>query len=62
REMNPAAFRVELLLEDGLETERVLRNYKRLMTGASTGGTVIRELNLRSQLGVTTGTLALDRV
>jgi len=58
RKLNPAAFRVELLLEDAAETERVLRGYQRLLAGSSTGPMIIRELNLRSQLGVTTGTLA----
>ncbi len=58
RRMNPAAFRVELLLEDAPETERILRGYQRLLSGNSSGQTLIRELNLRSQLGVTTGTLA----
>jgi putative protease len=55
----PAAFRVELLLEDAMETERVLRGYQRLLSGANSGPALIRELNLRSQLGVTTGTLAI---
>jgi putative protease len=59
RRMNPAAFRIELLLEDAAETERILRGYQRLLAGTSTGGTIIRELNLRNQLGVTTGTLAI---
>jgi putative protease len=59
RKLNPAAFRIELLLEDAAETERILRGYQRLLAGASTGPMIIRELNLRSQLGVTTGTLAL---
>jgi putative protease len=59
RAMNPAAFRVELLLEDAVETERILRGYQRLLAGTSTGPMIIRELNLRSQLGVTTGTLAV---
>ena len=58
RKLNPAAFRIELLLEDATETERVLRSYQRLLAGTSTGPAIIRELNLRSQLGVTTGTLA----
>ena len=57
REQAPAAFRVELLLEDVAETERTLRGYQRLLAGTSTGPMIIRELNLRSQLGVTTGTL-----
>jgi len=60
RQMNPAAFRVELLLEDAAETERTLRGYQRLLAGSSTGPAIIRELNLRSQLGVTTGTLAMS--
>jgi U32 family peptidase len=58
RKLNPAAFRVELLLEDAAETERIIRGYQRLLAGTSTGPMIIRELNLRSQLGVTTGTLA----
>jgi len=57
RKLNPAAFRIELLLEDAAETERILRGYQRLIAGTSTGPMIIRELNLRSQLGVTTGTL-----
>ncbi len=61
RRLNPAAFRVELLLEDGAASERVLRGYQRLLAGAGTGPALIRELNLRSQLGVTAGTLAADR-
>ena len=60
REMHPAAFRVELLLENGLETERVLRGYQRLLAGTSTGPMIVRELSLKSQLGVTTGTLAVN--
>jgi putative protease len=59
RKLNPAAFRIELLLEDGVETERILRGYQRLLAGTSSGPMIIRELNLRSQLGVTTGTLAV---
>jgi len=58
RKEKPAAFRIELLLEDAAETERILRGYQRLLAGASSGPALIRELNLRSQLGVTTGTLA----
>jgi putative protease len=60
QKLNPAAFRVEFLLEDAAETERVLRGYQRLITGKSTGPMIIRELNLRSQLGVTTGTLKIE--
>jgi putative protease len=60
RAQNPAAFRVELLLEDAAESERIVRGYQRLLAGEASGPALIRELNLRSQLGVTTGTLALD--
>jgi len=60
QKLNPAAFRVEFLLEDAAETERVLRGYQRLLSGRSTGSMIIRELNLRSQLGVTTGTLKVE--
>lgn len=60
RKMNPAAFRVELLLENAVETERTLRGYQRLLAGSSTGAMIIRELNLRGQLGVTTGTLTME--
>ena len=56
---HPAAFRVELLLEDAAESERTLRGYQRLLSGKITGPALIRELNLRSQLGVTTGTLGV---
>jgi putative protease len=58
--LRPAAFRVELLLEDALETERLLRGYQRLLAGEVTGPALVRELNLRSQLGVTKGTLAMS--
>jgi putative protease len=59
RKEGPAAFRVELLLEDAAESERILLGYQRLLAGDSTGPALIRELNLRSQLGVTMGTLAI---
>jgi putative protease len=58
RALNPAAFRIELLLENGVDTERVLRGYQRLLAGTRTGAMLLRELSLRSRLGVTTGTLA----
>ena len=51
----PAAFRVELLLEDTAQTERILRAYQRLLAAETTGLGLVREMNLRSQLGVTTG-------
>lgn len=57
--MKPAAFRVELLNEDAAETERLLRGYQRLLAGEMSGAALVRELNLRSQLGVTKGTLAM---
>jgi putative protease len=57
RRLNPAAFRVELLLEDAAATERIVRGYQRLLEGRDSGPSLVRELNLRSQLGVTTGTL-----
>jgi putative protease len=58
--MKPAAFRVELLLENAEETERLLRGYQRLLAGEVSGAALVRELNLRSQLGVTKGTLAMS--
>jgi putative protease len=61
RRENPAAFRIELLLENAEESERTLRGYQRLLAGEITGPALIRELNLRSQLGVTTGTLGEQR-
>jgi putative protease len=60
RAMRPAAFRVELLLEDAAETERLVRGYQRLLAGEVTGPALVRELNLRNQLGVTKGTLAMS--
>jgi len=51
-------FRLELLLENAAETERLIRGYQDLLTGAASGDGLIRELKLRSQLGVTSGTLA----
>ena len=57
--MHPAAFRVELLNEDAVETERLIGGYQRLLRGELNGDALVRELNLRSQLGVTRGTLAV---
>jgi putative protease len=59
RDLRPAAFRVELLLEDAAATERIVRGYQRLLAGEESGAALIRDLSLRSQLGVTTGTLAV---
>jgi putative protease len=58
RAEHPAAFRVELLLENETEAERIIGGYQQLLSGAGTGPALIRELSLRSQLGVTAGTLA----
>jgi putative protease len=58
RAQAPAAFRVELLLEDAAESERIVRGYQRLLAGGASGPALVRELNLRSQLGVTAGMLA----
>jgi putative protease len=58
--LRPAAFRVELLLENPDESERLLRGYRRLLAGEITGSGLVRELNLRNQLGVTRGTLAMS--
>ncbi|HUB68444.1 MAG TPA: U32 family peptidase [Candidatus Methylacidiphilales bacterium] len=60
RACGPAAFRVELLLEDAVESERIIRGYQRFLAGSMTGPALVRELNLRSQLGVTVGTLAVE--
>ena len=57
--MKPAAFRVELLNADAAETERLLRGYQRLLAREVSGDGLVRELKLRSQLGVTKGTLAV---
>ena len=59
RALRPAAFRVELLMENAAETERTVRGYQRLLAGEESGAALVRELSLRSQLGVTTGTLAV---
>jgi putative protease len=57
--MRPAAFRIELLNENANETERLIGGYQRLLRGELNGAGLVRELNLRSQLGVTRGTLAV---
>jgi putative protease len=51
--LRPAAFRIEFLLEDAAAAERILRGYQRLLTGESDGPELLRDLRLRSQLGVT---------
>jgi putative protease len=57
--LKPAAFRVELLNENAAETERLLRGYQQLLAGEMSGASLVKELNLHSQLGVTRGTLAV---
>jgi putative protease len=59
--LQPAAFRVELLNENAAQAEQLLRGYQRLLAGEVSGAGLVRELNLRSQLGVTRGTLAESR-
>jgi putative protease len=51
-------FRVELLEQDADQTTHLLKVYKELIAGSRRGDSVWRELHLRSQLGVTRGTLA----
>ena len=49
-------YRVELLEEDGAETEHVVRAYQELLRGERLGEDLWRELKAQSQLGVTGGT------
>jgi putative protease len=51
-------FRVELLEEDRLQSQRVISAYQRLLKGERLGDNLWRELGAQSQLGVTRGTLA----
>jgi putative protease len=57
RALNPAAFRLELLREDAAEAQRLIGGYQRLLDGAIGGADLVKELRLKSQLGVTEGTL-----
>ncbi len=50
-------FRVELLEEDAAEAVKAIRAYQKLLVGMRKGEALWRELNSRSQLGVTRGTL-----
>jgi putative protease len=50
-------FRVELLEESPDATRAILSSYQRLLSGDSDGAELWRELKIRSQLGVTRGTL-----
>lgn len=54
-------FRVELLEEDGGETERVVRAYQGLLSGDREGRALWQELRAHSQLGVTGGTLVAKK-
>lgn len=51
-------FRIELLEESAAGTEKVLRAYQRLLSDATSGAGLWRDLKAQSQLGVTRGTLA----
>ncbi len=52
-------FRVELVRENGAETERVLRAYRELLAGARTGRQVIAEVGALEKYGVSAGTLVV---
>ena len=49
-------YRIELLEEDAAETQRTIRAYQSLLSGASDGEELWRALKAQSQLGVTRGT------
>ncbi|MEO8351692.1 MAG: DUF3656 domain-containing protein, partial [Chthoniobacteraceae bacterium] len=51
-------FRIELLDEDADATRRIIRAYQALLAGQQEGRELWKDLNARSQLGVTRGTLA----
>jgi putative protease len=51
-------FRIELLEEDAAASVKTIRAYQALVAGERDGEDLLRELNARSQLGVTQGTLA----
>lgn len=53
-----AHYRVELLEEDAAATRRIIHAYQSLLSGASAGGELWRQLQAQSQLGVTRGTMA----
>jgi len=55
-----ARFRIELLEENGAETERVITAYQRLLDGSRAGEDLWRALSAQSQLGVTRGTYRED--
>lgn len=58
RAAGAGSFRIELLEESPAESRAIVQEYQRLLRGESTSGEVWRRLKVRSQLGVTKGTLA----
>ena len=52
-------FRVELLLEDKLQTRRIIRGYQSLLVGESTPGELFSKIQAENKLGVTLGPLAV---
>jgi putative protease len=50
-------YRVELMQENADDVRRTLAAYRRLLSGATAGEDLVRELKAQSQLGVTHGTL-----
>lgn len=51
-------YRVELLEETSMESEKAIRAYQKLLQGQSQGAELWRSLRAQSQLGVTRGTLS----
>ncbi|SDT91431.1 putative protease [Verrucomicrobium sp. GAS474] len=52
-------FRLELLHEDGPSARRIYETYRRLLDGGTTASSLIAELRVADQLGVTSGTLTV---
>jgi putative protease len=55
-------FRVELLNESAEETQRILQNYQALLAGQTTSDSLVKDLPVRNQLGVTLGTLLVKNL
>jgi putative protease len=53
-------FRVELLREDGRETDTLLASYARVLVGLDRGPRVWRDLQVLNQIGLTRGTLEFE--
>lgn len=51
-------FRIELLEEDAVKTRKIVASYQGLLSGNRSGDQLWQDLKARSQLGVTTGTMA----